>query len=103
VLGQVSPRVARARRERRPVDGAAAARDFGPMMRQEPDLVLTTPQEPVPSAMLYVPDMDAVPPTLRGEYGVYRWAANPVWRDTPSDHDAEPARATPGGNINAKP
>src|SRR5262249_12249227 len=50
VLGQVSPRVAAARRALQPVDGATAARDFGPMMRQEPDLVLTMPQEPVPSA-----------------------------------------------------
>jgi hypothetical protein len=75
--------VAAARRALRPVNGAAAAHDFGPMLRQEPDLVLTIPREPVPSGILYVPDMDAVPLALRGDFSVYRWAANPVWRDAP--------------------
>jgi hypothetical protein len=81
VEGQVSPRVSAARKASGSQDTAGAGRDFGPMLRQEPDLVLIGPREPVPSAILYVPDLDAVPDALRGHFGVYRWAANPVWRD----------------------
>jgi len=85
VEGQVSPRVAAARRALRPVNDVSTAHDFSPMLRQEPDLVLTGSREPVPSSILYVPDMEAVPEALRGEFGVYRWAANPVWRVAPGN------------------
>jgi hypothetical protein len=78
VLGQVSPRVAVARRTRQA--SARAGRDIAPMLRQEPDLVLTGVSDPVPSSVLYVPNLDAVPPALRGDYRVYRWAGSPVWR-----------------------
>ena len=50
------------------------------MLRQEPDLVLTSRSDPVPSAILYVPNLDAVPRALRADYRVYRWAGSPVWR-----------------------
>jgi hypothetical protein len=92
VLGQVSPRVAAARRA---TDGANAPHDFAPMLRQEPDLVLTAPQEPVPSAILYVPNLDAVPNALRSDYGVYRWAGSPVWRPGAVAAAAAPPPAAP--------
>jgi hypothetical protein len=80
VLGQVSPRVAAARRVLPGPANVHRLRHIAPMLRQEPDLVLTSPQDPVPSAILYVPNLDAVPPALRGRVGLYRWAGSPVWR-----------------------
>lgn len=80
VGGQVSGRVAAQRRARPPAPHQIAARDFIPMLSLEPDLVVVASGEPVPSNMVYVPNQDAVPPVLRGDYGVYRWAGSPVWR-----------------------
>jgi hypothetical protein len=95
VLGQVSPRVAAARRA---TDGANAPHDFAPMLRQEPDLVLTAPQEPVPSAILYVPNSDAVPTALRSDYGIYRWAGSPVWRSGAVAAAAAPPTMAPANS-----
>lgn len=78
-LGQVSPRVAASRRAQLPTTWAVASVDFAAMLRQEPDLVLVGESEPVPSPILYVPNLDAVPRALRGGFGVYRWAGSPVW------------------------
>ncbi len=80
VEGQVSGRVAAQRRARPPAPHQIAARDFVPMLSLEPDLVVVASGEPVPSNIVYVPNQDAVPPVLRGNYGVYRWAGSPVWR-----------------------
>ena len=80
VGGQVSGRVAAQRRARPPAPHQIAARDFVPMLSLEPDLVVVASGEPVPSNIVYVPNQDAVPPVLRGNYGVYRWAGSPVWR-----------------------
>jgi hypothetical protein len=80
-LGQVSPRVAAARRAQLPTPWAVASVDFAAMLRQEPDLVLVGASEPLPSSILYVPNLDALPEALRGGFGVYRWAGSPVWRD----------------------
>jgi len=82
VEGQVSGRVAAQRRARPPVSEEIAARDFVPMLSLEPDLVVVAYGEPVPSNMVYVPNQNAVPSVLRGNYGVYRWAGSPVWRTT---------------------
>jgi hypothetical protein len=92
VLGQVSPRVAATRRAQRPLAAARAARDIAPMLRQEPDLVLTGPSDPVPSAILYVPNLDAVPPALRSDYRIYRWAGSPVWHVEVEHAEGAPGR-----------
>jgi len=93
VLGQVSPRVAATRRTQRAEPGSRAARSIAPMLRQEPDLVLTSITDPVPSAVLYVPNLDAVPLALRADYRIYRWAGSPVWRS-----DVAAATAASGGS-----
>lgn len=80
VQGRVSTRVAEARALRPATSLAGWEGDFGLMWSLEPDLVLVAPQEPVPSATVYVPNLDATPPALRGPIGVYRWAGSPVWR-----------------------
>jgi hypothetical protein len=95
VLGQVSPRVATSRHQQTPTPYAVAAVDFVPMLRQEPDLVLVGTAEPVPSAILYVPNLDAIPEAVRGDYGVYRWAGSPVWRDAPVPARGESAMVAP--------
>ncbi len=80
VLGQVSPRVALARRVEAPRAYAQATADFAPMLRGEPDLVLRGESDPVPSPAVYVPSLDAVPAALRGRLTPYRWAGNQVWK-----------------------
>jgi hypothetical protein len=83
VSGRVSPRVAAARRALAPAAEADAQEAFQSMFRQEPDVVLVLPGNPVPSAQLYVPNDDAVPEAIRGPFRVYRWAGSPVWREAP--------------------
>lgn len=80
VQGRVSTRVAEARALRPTSSLAGWEGDFGLMWSLEPDLVLVAPNEPVPSATVYVPNLDATPLALRGSIGVYRWAGSPVWR-----------------------
>jgi hypothetical protein len=94
-LGQVSPRVAAARRTPFTTVPTTRRADFAAMLRQEPDLVLVSGNEPIPSSILYVPNLDAIPPSLRGAVAVYRWAGSPVWRDAPAvelSSAAAPAR-----------
>ena len=83
VAGRVSPRVASARRLLAPgaLHGETSA--FQSMFRQEPDLVVVLPGDPIPSARTYVPNDDAVPEAIRGPFRIYRWAGSPVWRNTP--------------------
>ncbi|UCE03382.1 MAG: hypothetical protein JSW67_04110 [Candidatus Latescibacterota bacterium] len=83
VRGRVSPRVAAARRLLAPSGEEDLQASFQPMFRQEPDLVLVLPGEPVPSARTYVPNDDALPEAIRGPFRVYRWAGSPVWRSQP--------------------
>jgi hypothetical protein len=90
VGGQVSGRVAAQRRARPPAPHEIAARDFVPMLSLEPDLVIVAAGEPVPSNMVYVPNQDAVPPVLRGDFGVYRWAGSPVWHTAAAPDAARP-------------
>jgi hypothetical protein len=80
VQGRVSARVAEARRGLAGLGAAPGRVEFDAMLRQEPDLVILGRGEPLPTATLYVPNLDAVPPAVRGELGVYRWAGSPVWR-----------------------
>jgi hypothetical protein len=94
-LGQVNGQVAMARRVQLPATYAAASVDFGAMLRQEPDLVLSGPTDPVPSSTLYVPNRDAVPPALRGDVGIYRWAGSPVWRSDSDGSDESTVRSRP--------
>ncbi len=53
------------------------------MFRQEPDVVVVLPGDPVPSARTYVPNDDAVPESIRGPFRIYRWAGSPVWNIMP--------------------
>jgi hypothetical protein len=78
VEGRVSPRVGAVRHGTVEPDSLR----FQPMLRQEPDLVLVLPGDPVPPSSIYVPNDDAIPDVIRGPYRVYRWAGNPVWVDT---------------------
>lgn len=94
-LGQVSPQVAVARRLQAPTPYAVAALDFAAMLRQEPDLVLVAPSEPIPSSTLYVPNRDAIPPALRGSFGIYRWAGSPVWKQAGDPAAAGVVRTRP--------
>jgi hypothetical protein len=71
-----------------------ASVDFAAMLRQEPDLVLVGVAEPVPSPILYVPNLDALPRALRGGFGVYRWAGSPVWVEN-ENADGEQAAGSP--------
>ena len=79
VSGRVSARVAMARRTLAPGDEAEAESGFLTMLRQEPDVVIVLPANPVPSARTYVPNDDAVPEAIRGPFRIYRWAGSPVW------------------------
>lgn len=94
-LGQVNGQVAAARRAQWPAVYAASSVDFGAMLRQEPDLVLTGATDPVPSSTLYVPNRDAVPPALRGDFGIYRWAGSPVWKSSSDGRNDSTVRSRP--------
>lgn len=84
VAGRVSPRVARARRMLPPHTLHDETPAFLSMFRQEPDVVVVLPGDPIPSARTYVPNDDAVPEAIRGPFRIYRWAGSPVWRRAPA-------------------
>ncbi len=83
VAGRVSPRVANARRLLGPDALHDETSAFQIMFRQEPDVVVVLPGDPIPSARTYVPNDDAVPEAIRGPFRIYRWAGSPVWQNPP--------------------
>ena len=83
VAGRISPRVAAARRVFAPQALQAESGAFQSMFRQEPDVVVVLPGDPIPTARTYVPNDDAVPQAIRGPFRIYRWAGSPVWQDAP--------------------